>query len=255
MKGDRVDILDGYSGALYLLAKEVEREGIEDINPKIIFGSADLIDPVSRRYMEHVFKAPYYDQYGCAEVDRTAWQCPEQVGYHMDVDSVITQFVDGEGKDVSAGERGEIVFTSLFNYAMPFIRYSVGDIGIPSDDVCSCGRSLPLMDITEGRKDSFLTLPDGRVISPRTLTVGMSMFEHYDDIDQFRIIQKRKDYFDFIISVKNENMSIENFITKLKNHFSKIFGLSSQNIIMNVHFVDQIPLGKTGRLMAVISEI
>jgi phenylacetate-CoA ligase len=249
------DIIDGYSGALYLLAKEVEKNGVEDISPRLMFGSADLIDSPSCKFIERVLNAPYYDQFGCAEVDRTAWQCPEREGYHMDVDSVVTEFVDSGGEKVAAGEMGEIVYTSLSNYAMPFIRYSVGDMGIPSDEPCTCGRSLPLMRVVEGRKDSLITLVDGRVVSPRTFTVGMSMFDYYDNIDQFRIIQKKKHVFDFYIKMKNNMLSDDVFRDKIQSHYENLLNLSSEDLEINICFVDEIPLGKTGRLMAVVSQI
>jgi len=249
------DVLDGYSGALYLIGRYVEREGISDIRPRLMFGSADFIDVSACRYLEKVFQAPYYDQFGCSEVDRTAWQCPEQTGYHMDVDSVITEFVDEEGNAVSAGERGEIVHTSLFNFAMPFIRYSVGDVGKPSADECPCGRVLPLMEVIEGRKDSFVVLPDGKVMSPRAFTVAMSMFEYYDCIEQFRIVQKRVGFFDVLLKLKKVDLTKGDIAEKLKLHFQRILGISAEGVTFNVSFVDEIPLTKNGRLSAVVSEV
>ena len=74
----------------------------------------------------------------------------------MDADSVITQFVDGDGNEVSDGETGEIVHTSLFNFAMPFIKYSAGDMGRASKDECACGRVLPLMEIGGGQERILL---------------------------------------------------------------------------------------------------
>jgi len=160
------DILAGYFSSLLLLAKEVEKREIETIKPRFILGGAELIDDFSRQYIEKVFDAPLFDQYAIIELDRIAWQCPAKLQYHIDAHAIIVEFLDEEGEEVSAGEKGEIVCTSLFNRAMPFIRYSVGDIGIPSDEECPCGITLPLMKVIEGRKDSLLLLPDGRLLSP-----------------------------------------------------------------------------------------
>lgn len=251
----KTDILDGYSGALYLLSQQVKKQGVEDITPKLIFGSCDLIDSSSCRYLEKVFNAPYYDQYGCSEVDRTGWQCPEKIAFHMDVDSVITQFVDPDGSEVSPGERGEIVFTSLFNYAMPFIRYSVGDIGKPSDEICPCGRSLPLMEVIEGRKNSFIILPGKGVVSPFTILRAMSMFKYYDNIERFRIIQKKINHIDVLLKMKSFKFEEKSIEQKLISHLCRLMNLSRQEITFNVEFMEDIPLSKTGRLNAVISEI
>ena len=249
------DVIDGYSGAIFLMAKELGKTGIDDVRPRMIFGSSDLMDAPSIKTIEGVFHAPYYDQVGCSEVDRTAWQCPEKIGYHMDVDSVITQFVDPYGSDVSPGERGEITYTSLFNYAMPFIRYSTGDVGIPSREECTCGRNLPLMDVIEGRKDSFIVLHDGNIISPRALTVTMSTFPYYDDIDQFRIIQRKVDQFEIYLKMKRNNYDENDIKHKLEEYFFKLLNISKNETKVNINFVQNIPLSKTGRLMAVYSEL
>jgi phenylacetate-CoA ligase len=247
----RPDVLDGYSGALLLIAKELDKRGARSIRPRIVFGTADLMDAVSCRFMEDVFGAPYYDQFGCAEIDRSAWQCPEKVGYHMDVDSVITEFVDDGGDAVSAGEQGEIVYTSLFNYAMPFIRYAVGDVGVPSDDECPCGRKFHLMKVVEGRRDSVLVLPDGRLLSPRILTNAMSKF--FEKIVQYRVVQKRVNLFEVFVQLK-EGVDEDVFESELAGHYRRVLGLGNDVAIM-VKFVDEVPLGKSGKLMAVVSEL
>jgi len=249
----RPDVLDGYSGSLLLVAKEVDRRGLKTIRPRIIFGSADLMDVASRQFMEKVFEAPYYDQFGCAEVDRTAWQCPEKIGYHMDVDSVITQFVDDEGNEVSVGERGEIVYTSLFNYAMPFIRYAVGDVGVPSDEKCPCGRTFPLMKVVEGRKDSLLLLPDGRLLSPMVFRIAVSRF--FEKIMQYRVVQKKCDLFEIYIKKKDDSVDEKVMETELVAYIKKMIDTDACEVKFEVKFVEDIPLSKTGKLMAVVSEL
>jgi len=247
------DVLDGYSGSLFLIANEFKKNGLK-VNPRIIFGTAEIIDDLARRFIENVFGAPFYDQFGCAEVDRSAWECPERVGYHMDVDSVITQFVDADGEEVSAGEKGEVVYTSLFNYAMPLIRYAVGDIGQPTNEVCSCGRVLPLMKVIEGRRDSFVVLSNGRVISPRAFVIAMRMFKWYSEVDQFRVIQKSLSHFEFFIKKKACSVVDENVIVEdLAKHFKSTLNVDDVNF--DVKFVDEIPLGKGGKLSSVISEV
>jgi phenylacetate-CoA ligase len=249
------DVLDGYSGTLLLLARELDRRDLKTVNPRIIFGTAELIDDASIKFIESVFDSPFYDQFGCVEVDRTAWQCPEKVGYHMDVDSVITQFVDSEGNEVSPGERGEIVYTSLFNYAMPLIRYSVGDLGQYRLDECPCGRVLPLMKVLEGRKDSFIVLPNNQLMSPRAFTVAMSMFSRYHDIEEFRIIQRKLDYMELFVKTKKGCKGMHAFEKELKEHFQKTLGLDKLGVTLSINFVDEIPLSKTGKLNAVVSEV
>lgn len=249
------DVLDGYSQSLFLLSKEIKRIGLETITPRIMFGSAELIHPKSRRFMEKVFGAPFCDQFGAAEVDRSAWQCLEREGYHMDVDSVITEFVDKDGNSVADGESGEIVFTSLFNFAMPFIRYAIGDVGAPSDDSCSCWRNLPLMKVVEGRKDSFLKLPGNRVVSPMVFNFAMSSFKYYSAIDQYYIRQKKIDFFEVALKMVDDSFVERDMTSDFESHFKKFFNMGEDELKFEVSVVDEIPLSPTGKLLSVSSDL
>ena len=250
------DVLDGYSSSLLLLAKEAEKTGIKTIRPKFIIGGAELIEDSSRLFIEKVFDTPFYDQYACVELERLAWQCPEKSGYHMDIDSVVVQFVDEDGKEVSAGKRGEIVCTSLFNHAMPFIRYAVGDVGVASEDTnCPCGRAFPLMKVIEGRKDSLLLLSDGRVLSPIAFIVAMILFRLFNHIDQFRIIQKKIDLFEFRLKMKHNSFDKNTMEKELVRHFRRTLNINANEATFEVNYVEDIPLDNSGKLMTVVSEL
>jgi phenylacetate-CoA ligase len=169
----------------------------------------------------------------------------------MDIDSVIMEFVDENGEAVSPGERGEVVYTSLFNFAMPLIRYRVGDVGIPSDDECPCGRSLPLMKVVEGRRDSFLVMPNGHLVSPRVFTNAMSRF--FESIVKYRIVQKKPDLFEVYIQLKggvNKGILADEVAKHLKSVLNPDY-----DIYVVIRFVDDLSISKSGKLMAVVSEV
>jgi phenylacetate-CoA ligase len=248
------DIIEGYSSSLVLLASEIERMGIQHVGARLIIGGAELVDEPSRSFVERIFGAPFYDQYASVELEAMAWQCVEKSGYHVDADSVVMQFVDEEGEEVAPGERGEIVCTSLFNYAMPFIRYAIGDVGISSDEECTCGRGFPLMKMIEGRKDSFVRLPDGRLVSPRNFTIAMSTFSLYDQVDRFRVVQKRRDVVEYIVKLKNGVADSRSLALLLEAHVTKTLRLEESGVKTVVRFADDIPLDKGGKLKAVVSD-
>jgi phenylacetate-CoA ligase len=250
------DILDGYSSSLLLLAKEAEKKGTETIRPRMIIGGAELIDSSSRKFIEAVFNAPFYDEYACVELERLAWQCEKRRQYHIDADSVIMQFLDKRGDEIGPGETGEIVCTSLFNYAMPFIRYAVGDMGkVTRETLCSCGISFPLMEVIEGRKDSLIFLRDGRVLSPLVFGWIMEFFKYYACIDQYRVIQKRTDLFKFIIKKRSSSVDDKVMEAELIEHFRQFLTLDLSKVSFDVTFVDEIPLDRSGKLRKVISEL
>lgn len=249
------DIIDGYSGSLVLLAKEIKRRDLKSINPRIMFGSAESIDFNSRRFIEKIFDAPFFDQYGAAEIDRSAWQCVERDEYHMDVDSVITEFVDEKGEPVAEGEKGEVVFTSLFNYAMPFIRYAIGDVGIPSNNECSCGINLPTMKGIEGRRDSFLLLPGNRVISPMVFNYAFSSFKYYNEINQYRVRQRKIDRFEVVFEMSKASIEEREVEKEFRKHIRNFINMKEGELIFEISLVKEMPMLPTGKLMSVTSDL
>ena len=255
VKHVKPDVLESYSSSLLLMSKEIEKKGIELTAPKLVIGGADLIGDRERRLTEKMLKAPFYDQYSTVEFDALAWQCEERDGYHIDADTVVMEFVDEDGERVAPGETGEIVCTSLFNHAMPFIRYAIGDVGTPSEEKeCSCGRVLPLMKLVEGRKDSLITLPNGPLVSPAIITI-MENFKFYNSIYRYRVIQKRRNLINIIIKMKTDVVDRVVVKNELITHFGKELKVDADEMAFEVEFVDDIPLDKGGKLASVVSEI
>jgi phenylacetate-CoA ligase len=253
-----VDVLDGFPNALYLLAKDQKKNGQESIKPRIIFGSGELIDKNSIKFIEETFSAPYFDQFGCSEIDRSAWQCSLRQAYHMDRDSVITQFVDEEGEEVAPGEKGEIVYTSLFNFAFPIIRYNIKDVGVPINEECPCGIKLPLMKLVEGRSNSFLTFPENRIVSPMRFIEILGAFSLVHEIEQYRVIQEKVDQVRIIIKKASENIDESKVRDILLRNLSQ--GLPElksceKNLMFTVEFVDEIEHTARGKLSVVSSKI
>jgi len=234
----------GYPSQLKLLSLCIEKNSINQINPKNIFTTAEILDSNTRQLINSAFGVEVVDLFGCIEVNRTAWECSEHCGYHLDVDSVITEFIH-EKENVSAGEKGNIVYTSLYNYAMPLIRYEVGDVGIPSDELCSCGRCLPLMKSIEGRHDDFIVLQNGKLVSPRVLSL---IIKHTDGIIEYQLIQES--LCSVVMFVKISTNIQEKYIHELKQ---KIENSLDNEVVVEIKVVDEIKRGLTGKVRSIIS--
>ena len=103
--------------------------------------------------------------YGSTETKEIAWECPARVGYHINADWLLVETLPADGRPSAS----RIIVTSLYNRAMPLIRYELGDTGQLLDGTCSCGRGLPLMRPTWGRSADYFLLADGTTITPYDL--------------------------------------------------------------------------------------
>jgi phenylacetate-CoA ligase len=105
------------------------------------------------------------DAYSAEETGYIALQCPEREHYHVQAESLIVEIVDQRGEPCRPGETGRVVVTTLQNFAMPLIRYEIGDYAV-AGAVCPCGRGLPVIERILGRKRNMLRLLDGRRYYP-----------------------------------------------------------------------------------------
>ncbi len=238
-------ILEGYPSHLYTLVKKI-RELNASVNPKIIFTTAELLNSNVRKYIESNLNAPIYDQFGCVELGRTAWQCPKREGYHIDVEAIIMEFV-AKGQQVAEGEVGEIVYTELYNFAMPLIRYASGDIGKLANRTCSCGRGLPLMEMVLGRRDDFLTCLNGSLITPITMDL---IFKNMIVIDECRVIQERIDL--IIVQTVSQKPLSQILLDEIESRIKTVLG---KDIKLEIQQLDKLDKDTSGKLRKVISKV
>lgn len=236
----------GYASQLRLLSEYKVRHNLKELQPGTIFSTAELLDPDTRRIINSAFDLNVVDLFGCIEVNRTAWECQEHCGYHMDVDSIVMELLD-DGESVSAGERGEVVYTSLYNYAMPLIRYQVGDVATPTDETCPCGRGLPLLKSVEGRKDDFIRLPSGKTISPITMHL---IVKHTPGIVECQVVQESLDKISVILVVMDKFTDVlsERLVREIQQALNC-------EVSVDVRVVDAIQRGPNGKMRMVISKV
>ena len=250
-------ILDGYPSVLHLIAKQ-QNQAKKTIQPRLIFGSGELITQNQIDFIEKTFEVPYFDQYGCTEIDRSAWQCKQQKGYHMDMDSVITQFVDKNGEEVSSGEKGEIVYTSLFNFAFPIIRYNIEDVGIPMKSQCLCGIKLPMMKVIEGRTNDNLIFPNNQIFTPLRFIELLGVFNLEKEIEQYQIIQEKKNLLRIILKKTGPTVN-ENKIEKiLRENLAIIFPdpkNKEQIVNFDIVFAEKLIKTRRGKLNVITSKL
>ncbi len=240
------DILYGYSGSLKLLAQHIKKLELPHPNPLFIFGVSDLVDEECRELVYSTFQTKLIDLYGSAEAGCIAWECPECEGYHINIDTVIVEFLKSTESN-SIENEGRVIITNLHSYAMPIIRYDLGDIGALSDKKSTCGRELPLMKVIEGRADSFLVLPSGNRLSPMFF---FGIMKSIEGISQWRIHQDFTS--DISVLVVPSNEISPQTIPSIKK---KIMENISEELAVDIKIVDNIPPDRSGKLRAVISKV
>jgi phenylacetate-coenzyme A ligase PaaK-like adenylate-forming protein len=134
----------------------------EDVPLRVGIFGAEPWSEALRAEIERLLPLRALDIYGLSEVigPGVACECVEaQAGMHVNEDHFLVEALDPEtSRPVGAGERGELVFTTLTKEAMPLLRYRTGDIATLEPGLCACGRTLVRMGRVTGRRDDMLVV-------------------------------------------------------------------------------------------------
>jgi phenylacetate-CoA ligase len=153
--------------------------------------------PATRAKIETAFGAKAYDLPGLTEIAAWGFECEARSGLtHVNEDYCYPEVLDEQGRPVEPGERGELVFTSLYRKAMPLLRYRTRDIVQRADRVCPCGRTLTALEGgVLGRLDDMKKIR-GVIVYPRRVE---ELVRPHADVDEFQIVFRRHEGLDDIL--------------------------------------------------------
>ncbi len=237
----------GYTTAIYGFCSFAMKLGLDlnELGLKAVICTAEKMYPHHRDLFDEVFKCPVVDEYGSSENGIIAFQC-RQGNMHVMADHLALEFVDENSKHVKPGELGKIVITDLVGYAMPLIRYEIGDMGRYLEETCTCGITLPLMEVVEGRKEDFIRTKEGRLVHAAYLCYTLKD----DAVHEFKMYQKEIDRFLVqIVKSSKFNTTTEHDLRK------KLQSALTDDVIIDFEYLESIPREASGKLRYFVSEI
>ncbi|MCD2258224.1 phenylacetate--CoA ligase family protein [Psychroserpens luteolus] len=191
------------------------------------------------------------DTYGCAEGLLMA--CKHDADYYSIMSPhVFIEVVDDDGKPVDDGVMGHVLVTSLTNYAMPLIRYRLGDLAIklPKDKYPEhMSLQYPLLQKVVGRETDIIKTTQGVTLNIHSFT---GVLEYYQAIEQYKIIQNdlERIRIEYIVDkTKPFDMSILNDIK------SKLQKLTKNCLDIVFEEVDVIKPTKSGKPQIIESNL
>jgi phenylacetate-CoA ligase len=147
--------LSGYASSMYVLAEYYRQSGRRAPQLKAALTSAETLLDHQRRAIEETFSTRVFDQYGQAEMESFWYEC-EAGRMHAHPLAGVTEILRPDGAPAALGEMGEVVLTGLVNYALPLVRYRIGDTARFAVESCPCGRGMPVIEEIGGRLDDFV---------------------------------------------------------------------------------------------------
>jgi len=118
-----------------------------------------------REQARELWNVPLVDAYSCGEFGTLALQCPDYEHYHVQSEAAYVEVLRDDDTPCLPGETGRVVVTTLNNFAMPLVRYDIGDYA-EAGGPCACGRGLPVLKRIAGRVRNMAVDPTGRRFWP-----------------------------------------------------------------------------------------
>lgn len=238
--------LEGYPSTLYILARHLLDAG-ETLPMRATLTSSETLHTVQREAIEAAFDAPIFDFFGHAERTVFATECEVHEGKHISEDFGWVEVVDEAGQPVPEGEPGYLVGTSLHNVAMPMIRYRTSDLSRIVPEACPCGRTHRRIADVATKAEDIVVTPDGRMISPSTLT---HPFKPFDTLRKSQIIQERPDRLRVLL-VPTGGFTDDDRRTLHAGLIDRLGG----GMQIDFEIVDDIPQEQSGKFRWVVSKV
>jgi phenylacetate-CoA ligase len=187
------------------------------------------------------------NEYGAAELDILAFE-DEDGDFVLNEETLFIEILDENNLPVEAGIEGRVIVTSLYNKAMPFIRYELGDRAILSHRIKNGNRVL---EKVVGRTNDIIKLPSGKISPGLTFYyISKKLLESGGRIKEFVIIQKSLNTFLFKYLANEELSALEKF------EIQKAMDLYLESgLVCEFLQCDRIERTKAGKLKHFFSEL
>ncbi len=250
----RPDIIWGYVDALYVLANEALRKQVQLPPPKAVICAAGTLHPSMKEVITNAFGAPAINDYGSREMGSVCQECLHTAGLHLMPLTHLVEIIGADGTPADPGQEGEIVITSLTNYAMPFIRYRTGDRGCLSLTPCACGEATPMLTSISGRIMETFVSKCGDLVPPEYFIHLVGVVFNKGFIRRFQIVQEA-DYsitLNLVIHPEHQSDALNKALANIDEKIRLVMG---QDCAVAHRFVDDIPCAASGKYLYTVSKV
>ena len=244
LRKHHIEWMTGYSVSYYLLAKFILEKDIEAPPLKAVITTSEKLTSDMREVMEEAYQCRVYEEYSTVENALFASEC-ECGNLHVSPDAGIVEILRPDGTPCGPGEVGEVVATCLIRDYQPLIRYRLGDLAAWSEELCPCGRQMPVIKEVVGRIEDVVVGSDGR-----QMVRFHGIFTDQPHVREGQIIQESLSHIHVkIVPIDEFNFKdVNDIISRVQQRLGK-------SVKVTVEKVDSIPRTKSGKFKAVVSKL
>jgi len=236
----------GLPSTMEAFAAILQSSGIDpcEAQLEVIISTGEILSARSREKLESAFGCRVVNEYGTTENGIVAFESADGKMRLMIHNLYIEILNPKDGTPAKPGETGEIVITELHSYAMPFIRYRVGDLAVQESDSTD-GSNLPAVRDIVGRVSDLIITPEGKRVAAAildySLAEGVKRFKAFQTVvDSLQVMIETDDSFD------------ESTLARTEKSWRAYLG---EGIRIEFNIVDKIPPDKSGKMTVLESSL
>lgn len=184
------DIIYCYGSHTEQFFKYIRNNQLDLKAPRIWIYGSDMMSPGIRELIEREYGCLVYSTYNMNEMGAFSFECEQRSGFHLNTDACYIRIANEQGETVPDGVTGEVIISNLVNKATVILNYRTGDRARKSIELCSCGRTLPVLQELQGRICDTIYCADGIDISYAVLATPSG--EMLARVRNFQIVQERR---------------------------------------------------------------
>ena len=241
-------MLFGYPSALALIAEHAKtiRVDLAGLGIKVAFVTSERLYDHQKAVIEEGFGCQVANGYGGRDAGFIAHACPAG-GMHITAEDIIVEIIGDDNQPVPSGQPGEVVITHLATSGFPFVRYCTGDVAVLDNQLCSCGRGLPLLKEIQGRATDFIVAADGTIMHGLAL---IYVVRDLAEVAQFKIVQESLHKTRLLV-VPGAGYG-EDTASIIVAGFKQRLG---DQVTIKIELVSEIPLEQSGKRRYVVSRV
>ncbi|NQU35417.1 MAG: phenylacetate--CoA ligase family protein [Bacteroidetes bacterium] len=253
MKKTKFEYIYGYTNSLVLFARYLIKKEIvlQDECPTLrhCIVTSEVLTHEDRKILSKGFGVNIVNEYGISETGAIVAFDDINTNWLINKETQFVEIVDRNQMPLEDGDMGEIIITDLYNKAMPFIRYKVGDIGTIKKDIIIDGYKV--LDNLQGRINDNVQLPSGKISPGLTFYyISRSILESSGVLKEFIIRQIALDT--FIFDVVSDRDLYNHEIKEIENKMSIYL---EPGLLMKINRVQKIKRPRSGKLKHFYSEL
>jgi phenylacetate-CoA ligase len=198
------------------------------------------------------FGAPVVIEYGSRDGGLIACGCPAG-NLHVPDENVIVELLGSDGAPVTPGEIGEVVLTCLETFAMPIIRYRIGDLARAarlSGPSCPCGLAHTALAEVQGRVTDQIVCREADGVRRMHALVLMYALREAPGIRRFRIVQRSLEQIEVEVVCGSE------FTPQVETDVHRKLGQRlGAGVAVTICRCDQIAPSRSGKHACVVSYV